>query len=389
MPPIPPPRAGTADPAPSQHPPRPRQRALSQWLWDHRTVTAAGTASLVSTAVSFPLDSLKARLQVRAYPRPAVVNCARAVFAEEGIRGFTRGMCVPLATISFVRTASFSIYTSTKHLLHQHAFFPNPYAVRDVAASGALGGATSGMIISCGSAPFELVKVQRQLEYLIALQRGHAQPGSKYAMTGMQAARQIWRDHHGLRGFYLGFRLHLLRDTLGTTFYFSFYDSCRVLLARQAARQQGLQPHEMPPGPVSLWGIPAPAISFLNGSAAGIASWFIVYPLDMVKTRVQKQALGGAPPTSSVRTFLQILNAPASGQQPASLPSRFLRLYRGLGVSTLRSFLSHGITWSLIEYTTMAITRRAQRDSIPGSGVGVSIDERRALHARPDSTVLE
>lgn len=78
--------------------------------------------------------------------------------------------------------------------------------------SGAAGGITSGIIISCGSAPFELVKVQRQLEYLIAMQKGllnldgkgNANGSGPYkSMTGYQAATNIMRNHGGLRGFYV------------------------------------------------------------------------------------------------------------------------------------------------------------------------------------------
>lgn len=224
-----------------------RGPALSQWLWDNRTPLTAGTASLISTAISFPLDSLKARLQVRNYPRPAVWNCAHAVFREEGIRGFTRGMAIPLVTISFVRTSSFSIYTYTKQALHRAGIVRDKEKLSHVALSGAGGGATSGMIISCGSAPFELVKVQRQLEYIIAMQQAEAARArgpvgaeaaavsgtarAKYTpMSGFQAARFIYQQHRGIRGFYLGFRLHLMRDTLGTSMSFRVFSPCSCLL---------------------------------------------------------------------------------------------------------------------------------------------------------------
>lgn len=72
--------------------------------------------------------------------------------------------------------------------------------------SGAAGGATSGVLISCGSAPFELVKVQRQLEYLIAMQKGllNKEGAGRYkSMTGAEAARNIMRNHGGFRGFYV------------------------------------------------------------------------------------------------------------------------------------------------------------------------------------------
>lgn len=118
---------------------------IDQLLWDHRTIFTAGTASLISTAASFPFDSLKSRLQVKYYP--SIWNCAKAVFREEGIGGFFRGVFIPLITISFVRTSSFSIYVNTKDRLHEAGKLKDKSRLRDVALSGMAGGATSGVII--------------------------------------------------------------------------------------------------------------------------------------------------------------------------------------------------------------------------------------------------
>ena len=220
----------------------PSEERVNELLWEHRTIVTAGTASLLSTIASFPFDSVKSRLQVQHYPRPAIWNCARAVMREEGIGGFFRGVTIPLITITFVRTSSFSIYYGTKERLHKAGYFDDPSKLWHTALSGAAGGATSGILISCGSAPFELVKVQRQLEYLISVQKAakarasspaaqtspaaavaekRPAPHTRYkAQSGFQAASAIWKTHGGMKGFYIGFPLHIMRDTLGTSAYF-------------------------------------------------------------------------------------------------------------------------------------------------------------------------
>lgn len=219
----------------------PSEERINELLWEHRTIVTAGTASLLSTIASFPFDSVKSRLQVQHYPRPAIWNCARAVMREEGLGGFFRGVTIPLITITFVRTSSFSIYYGTKERLHKAGYFDDPSKLWHTALSGAAGGATSGILISCGSAPFELVKVQRQLEYLISVQKAakaraanlssakaapvvaavpekRTAPLGRYkAQSGFQAASAIWKNHGGMKGFYIGFPLHILRDTLGTS----------------------------------------------------------------------------------------------------------------------------------------------------------------------------
>ncbi|PWN43887.1 mitochondrial carrier [Ceraceosorus guamensis] len=333
-------------------------------LAGYRTVASAGTASLVSTAAAFPFDSLKSRLQVKYYP--SIWACGRAVLKEEGLKGFFRGVWIPLITISFVRTSSFSIYVSTKEALHRRGVFAEaPNNLVHTALSGAAGGATSGVLISCGSAPFELVKVQRQLEYLTAVQQGlissssDSKGGNKYrAQSGFQAASNIWKNHRGPRGFYLGFPLHICRDTLGTALYFGFYDTIRALVGRHTTTKPGSG------GSPELWGLPGPVVSFASGSTAGIASWLLaVYPVDLLKTNVQQRALSNHPQQLTGWQLFQHLmrekTSPSGSAEGGSI-RRFLRLYRGLGVSALRSFVSHGLTWSLIETIQARIDERTR-----------------------------
>ncbi|GAC95649.1 mitochondrial carrier protein [Pseudozyma hubeiensis SY62] len=346
-----------------------------EFLLAHRTVVTAGTASLVSTAASFPFDSVKSRLQVRDYP--SIWACAKSVVREEGFRGFFRGVTIPLITISFVRTSSFSIYYNTKSNLHRNGIFNDSSRLIHTALSGAAGGATSGVIISCGSAPFELVKVQRQLEYLIAVQKGlikknpvgstSARSRTFVPQSGFQAAANIYRNFGGIKGFYMGFPLHMTRDTLGTALYFGFYDSIRKLVSRHSVDAGASGP--------KLYGIPAPVVSFLSGSSAGILSWLIVYPVDLIKTKVQRDALAGnkrqftgwqvfchmikqRPPIQADAAGGQL----AAGNNTDTVLKRFLRLYRGLGVSALRSFISHGLTWTLIESISGKITERTGKE---------------------------
>ena len=322
---------------------------IDEFLLANRTVVTAGTASLVSTAASFPFDSVKSRLQVRDYP--SIWACAKAVVREEGFRGFFRGVTIPLVTISFVRTSSFSIYYNTKKHLHANNIFNDASRLVHTALSGAAGGATSGVIISCGSAPFELVKVQRQLEYLIAVQKGLVKKSTANGaggrtfvpQSGFQAAANIYRNFGGIKGFYLGFPLHMARDTFGTALYFGFYDSIRKLVSRHSTNDPSI-------GAPSLYGIPGPVVSFLSGSSAGILSWLIVYPVDLIKTKVQRDALAGNPRQfTGWQVFKHMIKERPPIQQPGKRTgmlktdtglARFLRLYRGLGVSALRSFIS-------------------------------------------------
>lgn len=128
----------------------------------------------------------------------------------------------------------------------------------------------------------------------------------------------------GIRGLYTGFQLHALRDTLGTGLYFSFYDTSRHFLRTTAQ-------------PIPDWFAP-----FVCGSTAGIASWAIICerrilkcgitahsplrtdPIDLVKAKVQRNALALLPAESSWSIFRRLS---AGG---------VTKLYRGLGISATR-----------------------------------------------------
>ncbi len=67
-----------------------------------------------------------------------------------------------------------------------------------------------------------------------------------------------------------------------------------------------------------------------------------VYPVDLLKTNVQKSQLSGQPGTPR-QLFARVMSErppPPGSNQRDTFMRRFLRLYRGLGVSTLRSFVS-------------------------------------------------
>lgn len=102
------------------------------------------------------LDSLKSRLQTIKHPI-SVPSLAVLVYREEGVRGFYRGLWIPLVTITFVRmsglsgislpgrvlmmsqgAASFTIYSGTKEAFRDAHIF-NRDTLVDTSLLGGLG----------------------------------------------------------------------------------------------------------------------------------------------------------------------------------------------------------------------------------------------------------
>ena len=166
---------------------------------------------------------------------------------------------------------------------------------------------------------------------------------SSYEQKGTFKTAKNIIVNRGLAGMYSGFRLHLLRDTIGTTIYFTTYESTKQMLVK-------IQKSKSPTSPLSV---------ALAGGLCGLVSWACVrfralcpligcklrassmfkspvqiYPIDTSKTQVQSNALY------------------VGKGQPVKVPKiEFFnrKMYSGIGVSMTRSCLINTIFFSSFE----------------------------------------
>jgi solute carrier family 25 carnitine/acylcarnitine transporter 20/29 len=85
---------------------------------------------------------------------------------------------------------------------------------------------------------------------------------------------------------------------------------------------------------------------FASGFAGGVSgslTWAIIYPLDVIKTRIQTSPLD-----TSVSTF----------NVGRSIVSKhgYRKLFRGLGITLIRAFPVNGIIFPVYEFTLLHIT---------------------------------
>jgi solute carrier family 25 carnitine/acylcarnitine transporter 20/29 len=91
----------------------------------------------------------------------------------------------------------------------------------------------------------------------------------------------------GYGGLYTGWRLHFVRDTLGTALYFAEYDVMRHLLGRKRDGTSSREGDGLVQGDVPDWAkgwLPKGLIPFLCGSLAGVTSWALIYPVDVSRS---------------------------------------------------------------------------------------------------------
>jgi len=313
-----------------------RSEQARRWAKKYRTELAASSSSLLSTFAAYPLDSVKTRLQ--AYKFASFSDCLRHTYRTEGLHGFYRGVWSPLASITLVRTVSFSIYQRSKYALDGCIYRytgSSPLAVVNSAgtlptpstvACFGLAGINAGAAITVIACPFELTKLSAQISVLMADRNDgggkNAAIRKSYQNLGTWKTAQNLIKHRGWRGLYSGFHLHLLRDSIGTGIYFVTYESVKHMLANA----RGTSPTH-------------PLAVVVAGGLCGLVSWACIFPIDTAKSIYQRNCLVGGK-DKATRPKIQFFNR---------------RMYRGLGVSMSRSCVVNAIFFTAFEFTKKRI----------------------------------
>ncbi|KAK1772354.1 putative mitochondrial carrier protein [Phialemonium atrogriseum] len=308
----------------------PPQRLVKRY----RVEVAASMSSVLSTATAFPLDSVKTRMQT--YQYSGFRDCVRHTYKTEKLRGFFRGVTAPMASVTLVRTVSFSIYQRSKHVYNDwlkrnwgvdvlghvstKGSYPNLWSIATFGAAGA----TAGSCITLIACPFELTKLSAQVSVLLADKKNCPEPKS-YAVAASYQNKGTLKTlgnlvkHRGFTGLYTGFNLHLLRDTLGTGLYFMTYESSKQLLTTFGGDGSHSNPLAV----------------LVAGGLCGIVSWAMIYPIDSAKSVYQRNSL---------------MYTKGQKVQPVKIQFFHRHMYRGLGVSMGRSCVVNAIFFSSFEF---------------------------------------
>lgn len=114
--------------------------------------------TIANVANQFPLDSVKTRMQT--YKYDSFTDCVRHTYHTEKFRGFFRGVTAPMASVTLVRTISFSVYQRSKYTYAawfkrhfdfdplRHVNTPGNYPTFSTIACFGAAGATAGSFIT-------------------------------------------------------------------------------------------------------------------------------------------------------------------------------------------------------------------------------------------------
>ncbi|CAH9117811.1 unnamed protein product [Cuscuta epithymum] len=286
--------------------------------------TAGAISGAISRTVTSPLDVIKIRFQVQLeptvqwallqkHPYPSskytgMLQAAKDIFREEGLRGFWRGnvpallMVMPYTAIQFTVLHKLKTFASGSSNSEDHINL-SPYL-------SYISGAFAGCAATVGSYPFDLLRT------ILASQ------GEPKVYPSLRSAFVDILETRGIRGLYSGLSPTLVEIIPYAGLQFGTYDTFK------------------------RW-----TMLFLCGLAAGTCAKVVCHPLDVVKKRFQIEGLKRHP-----RYGAQVkLNAYRNMYDALSrilLQEGWAGLYKGIVPSVIKAAPAGAVTFAAYEFTS-------------------------------------
>ena len=204
----------------------------------------AGALAGVSRAlVGQPFDTIKVKMQTHSDLYRGSHDCLRAVLRADGVSGLYRGVGAPLLGNVVTSSVQFSVYNEMRH-----------YQVAWV--SGVVAGAMSSLVTS----PVEYIRIKMQLASKL-------EHGKQYRSIVHCGADIISKAGNNPFALFRGLGITMARESIGYAAFFSTY--------HHVGRVTGVKMVD----------------DILRGVLCGVALWGSMYPIDVVKSRIQGASL--------------------------------------------------------------------------------------------------
>ncbi|CAM9708615.1 unnamed protein product [Ascophyllum nodosum] len=232
---------------------------------------AGGFGGVCLVLVGHPLDLIKVKVQTGKHNK-GIADVAVKILRSEGLLGFYRGISAPLVGVAPMFATFFWGYDVGLKLCRSvnRKTPDDSMTLGEIMIAGAFSALPSTVVTS----PVERVKCLLQIQGEEARLLSNVARGAKPKYVGMiDCTRQLFATG-GFRSVFKGWEATLMRDVPGSVAYFGVYEYLKGAFSR-------------PNGTVSSAGILA-----AGGFAVGMATWAVVIPADVVKSRWQTAAEG-------------------------------------------------------------------------------------------------
>jgi solute carrier family 25 carnitine/acylcarnitine transporter 20/29 len=259
-------------------------------------------SGLSMVIICHPVDTLKTRKQIETFKYNQMIM---RMIRKEGILSFYKGVLSPMISMPMFKSVIFCAYKLTLVEFENNKSFNNN---RDIQVGVA--GFVSGFLNSFVCGPKDLFKVKLQV-----------QKGKKnlYYTSYWDIMKKIYKVS-GYRAVFQGTAATLWRDSISYPVSFVVYERMLRYFGK-GDRNNTNNMHQ-----------------FLAGAMSGTVSWFVIFPFDVVKSRIQSYEL-----KERVKLFnrFQIYRELKRIYRQNGING----LFHGMSIYFVRSFFGNGIAF--------------------------------------------
>lgn len=239
--------------------------------------TAGSLGGVAHVYVGQPLDTIKVKLQTFPSMYSGPWNCFKKTLRVEGIsHGLYAGTVPALVANVAENSVLFAAYGGCQKIV---AFATQTPRVENLSVMGnAFAGFLAAFFSSFTLCPTELIKVQLQASRELALMAPEsAQAQATSRLNAFSLTKKIIQQH-GIRGMFRGLGSTIAREMPGYFVFFGGYELTRTLLAPPGCTKEDC----------------GTLATMAAGAVGGVSLWLVIFPADLVKSRIQVSSLEGS-----------------------------------------------------------------------------------------------
>lgn len=271
-----------------------------------KSFLSGGIGGACLVLVGHPLDLVKVKMQTlpsSSSNNVSVFSMLRSTAAKEGIRGLYRGVSAPIFAVAPVFAVCFWGFDMGKRIARNFDNDSNKDKELSIAQLCFAGG-FSAIPTTALMAPSERIKCLLQIQPKdIKVKKYNGMIDCGYKIC----------KENGIRSLFKGTYATLLRDIPGSIAYFGVYE----VLKREIMKYQNITDGD----PTKL----STSAVLTAGGFAGIATWIVAIPADVIKSRYQTAPEGKY--TNLVQVFQHLVKEEG-----------YSALFKGLRPALLRAF---------------------------------------------------
>jgi solute carrier family 25 carnitine/acylcarnitine transporter 20/29 len=386
----------------------------SSSLW--QDLIAGGIAGTAGVVIGHPFDTIKVRLQQQQQQiqqpktkiapnisnKPSLLSLSSSSILRGNYtathavnhpnnlyRGLYRGIGAPFVTAALINASVFCVYGSASRMWDNHYYYyyhsnsnnENSSVSSTATATTtttttitkhAVCGLITGMITSLLLCPVEHVKIR--LQTLQQQGSSSSSSPSHRSLSSFDVAKQIIlrssdHGHGGLKGIYRGLFVTCLRQGPSFAIYFPVYHILKDVFSNSNSNSNiknnnkncsndNKDPSSSSSSSSSLWWSSA-----LAGGCAGSLAWTIVYPIDVIKSRIQSLPID----TPSKKRSLYYIARNIYRNEGGFMT---MILSRGLAVTILRAFPVNGTIFFVYEYVNQRLLLNNNNNNNNSNNIG-------------------